>query len=274
MENILKIIYDKTIKDNLLNLNDIKKFLELLIVEKSLNNYVLDIDIQPIRSNILASYSNYDKNITIYNEMVAIMVKNIEKNILTTNDFEKFLYKNFSILQMLLHEIEHANQQKIAYNENSLEAFIIRLSYLIDDSYEGELYECCPEERLAEIKSFEEVLTLLNYLNLESNLLAEILATEKLQRLLRGYHYKNFFVECPIIKYFIMGERKDLLNAFDWYNNLFYNSLNNAQNRYNLEERCKYGFPISNYEYKSSMKKMILSLSKNFDSRINIDLQK
>ena len=45
MENILKIIYDRTKENNLLNLNDIKKILELLIVEKSLNNYVLDIDI-------------------------------------------------------------------------------------------------------------------------------------------------------------------------------------------------------------------------------------
>ena len=143
------------------------------------------MDIQPIRSNNLASYSNYKKNITIYSKMIDKMVKNIENNILTTDKFEITFYKNLSILQVLLHEIEHANQQKIAYNENSLEAFIIRLSYLINNSYNGEIYEYCPEERLAEIKSFEELIILIKYLNSKSNTLSEILNAEKLQRLLR-----------------------------------------------------------------------------------------
>ena len=60
--------------------------------------------------------------------------------------------KNLSILQILLHEVEHANQQKIAYHDNTLEALIIRLSYLVNNGYDKNLYEYCPEERLAEIK--------------------------------------------------------------------------------------------------------------------------
>ena len=41
------------------------------------------------------------------------MVKDIDNNILNINKFETTLYKNLSILQILLHEIEHANQQKM-----------------------------------------------------------------------------------------------------------------------------------------------------------------
>ena len=53
-------------------------------------------------------------------------------------------------MQIILHEVEHANQNKIAYNNNSLEALILRLSYLVNNRYDEELYEICPEERLAE----------------------------------------------------------------------------------------------------------------------------
>ncbi len=262
MENILKIIYDKTVNNQILDLKDIEKILELLVIDKCLNDYILNINVQHIRSNNLASYSNYTKNITVYIEKVEQMVKDIEKNILISNDFEILLYKNLSILQVLFHEVEHANQQKIAYNENSLEAFIIRLSYLVKNCYTEELYEYCPEERLAEIKSFEEIITLIGYLNNNLSILPEILYTEQLKRLLRGYHYSNAFINVPIIDYFTLGNKSELLNAFDFSDNI--------QSQYTLTERFRYGFPISIGEYGTSMKKLILSLNKNFNNRINI----
>ena len=184
MEKILKIIYDKSIKNKILDIKDIDEILELLIINKGLNDYILSISIQSIGGNKLASYSNYKKNITLYTKTIDHMIKNIEKNILIASSLEISMYKNLSILQVLLHEVEHANQQKIAYNENSLEAFIIRMSSLIHDRYKEELYDYCPEERFAEIKSFEDLLLMINYLNKKLNNLSEILNTEKLQRLL------------------------------------------------------------------------------------------
>lgn len=163
MESILKIIYDKTIDNKILDLKDIENILEILVIEKNLNDYILNINIQQIRSNNLASYSSYTKEITVYTEMINKMVKDIEKSILNINVFETTLYKNLSILQILLHEVEHANQQKIAYHDNTLEALIIRLSYLVNNGYDKNLYEYCPEERLAEIKTFEEICILVNY---------------------------------------------------------------------------------------------------------------
>ncbi len=257
METILKIIYDRSIKNKILNIKDIDEILGLLVINKCLNDYVLNISIQPIRSNNLASYSNYTKKITIYPEAIEQMIKNIEKNILIASDFKITMYKNLSILQVLLHEVEHANQQKIAYTENSLEALIIRMSYLVHDGYSEKLYEYCSEERLAEIKSFEDLLLMINYLNKKLNNLPEILNTEKLQRLLRGYHYVNGFVGAPLNTYFTIGNRADLLNCF---------SLNTEL----LDERMKFGFPISIDEYGISMSNLVLSLNKNFKNRINI----
>ncbi len=262
MENILKIVYDKTNNNEILNLKDIEKILELLVVEKCLNKYILNIDVQLIRSNNLASYSTYTRNITVYTENIEQMVKDIDNNILNVNKFEATLYKNLSILQILLHEIEHANQQKIAYYDNTLEALIIRLSYLVNNGYDEKLYELCPEERLAEIKSFEEINTIISYINNKLELLPHIIETEKLKRQLRGYHYKNNFVTVPIIEYFTIGKKEKLLEAFDL--------SKSALNKYTLNDRYKYGFLISNIEYGIAMKKLVLSLQKNFKNRINI----
>lgn len=262
MEKILRIIYNKTVNNEVLNLTDIDKILELLIIEKNLNDYIANINVQQMRSNNLASYSVHTKGITIYIEMIEQMVNDIEANILNVTNFEKMLYKNFSILQVLLHEVEHANQQKIAYHDNSLEALIIRLSYLVNDGYGEKLYEYCPEERLAEIKSFEEIGKLASHIDRDKIILSNIIETETLKRLLRGYHYKNYSVNVPIIDYFTFGNKEKLLQAFEL--------SDNVQKKYTLNERFKYGFPISVSEYGGNMKKLILSLNNNFINRINI----
>ena len=226
MENILKIIYDKSIKNKILDVNDINKILELLVVTKDLNDYISNICIQPIRSNNLASYSNYTKNITIYTKVIDIM-------------------------------IEHAYQQKIAFTENSLESFIIRMSFLIPNAYEEPLYEYCPEERLAEIKSYQDILTTLQYLKNKPLELFDLLNTEKLQRLLRGYHYNNGIIEEPLTKFFVLGNKPELIVGIQPNTDI-------------LEERMKYGFSITTDEYGSSMNQLILSLNKKFKNRVNI----
>ena len=273
MENILKIIYDKSFENKILDLKDIEKILELLVINKCLGNYILNIDIQPIRSNNLASYSTFTKNIIIYTGTLELMVKNIEKNILIASDIEKNLYKNLSILQILLHEVEHANQEKILYTENSLEAFIIRMSCLVSNSYNENLYEYCPEERLAEIKSFEEILSLITIINNKLEKLSEIIETEKLQRLLRGDHYSKSLVNCPLITYFKLGNKEEILQSFDWYSDTPENALSKASNIYDLNLRMKFGFPITINEYGESMKNLVLSLNNNFKNRTNIKLK-
>lgn len=70
MENILEIIYNLSINNNLLNIYKIDKILEILIDKKNLNEYILNIDVQQIRSNNLASYSNYYKKIIIYSNVI------------------------------------------------------------------------------------------------------------------------------------------------------------------------------------------------------------
>ena len=41
MENVLKIVYDKSLINKLLDLNDMEKILDILVSHKCLNEYVL-----------------------------------------------------------------------------------------------------------------------------------------------------------------------------------------------------------------------------------------
>ena len=93
-------------------------------------------------------------------------------------------------------------------------------------------------------------------------MLKEILNTEKLKRLLRGYHYSNLSINVPIIDYFTFGNKSEVLDAFDL--------SANVQNKYTLNERFKYGFPISVEEYGVYMKKLVFYLNRNFNNRVNI----
>ena len=270
MENILKIIYDKSVNDRILDLEDIEKILEILVIDNDLNDYILNLNFQPIGSNNLASYSSKKRNITVYIKTINEMIKNIEENILNVSNLEKTLYKNLSILQIILHEVEHVKQEKKLYLGSNLETFILRISRLIYSKDIEKLYEYSPNERFAEIKSFEQIIKLLYELKSNIENLQNILSIEKLQRLLRGYHYSNYSVNSPLITYFKLGNNEKLLSSFEWYNIKYEVTINKVVSLYSLNERLKYGFPITTNEYKENMKFLVLSLNKNFSNRINI----
>ncbi len=269
MENIVKIVYDKSINNKFLNLNDMEKILIFLVANKQLNSYISTISIMPTISENVAFYSECDKKITIYSTTLERVLKNIDKNILTASGFEKKLYQNMLILQVLLHEVEHANQYKISYRDNTIESFIIRIANLVNEA--DKLYDFSPTERLAEIKSFKELITSLKFIRGKLQKLYELLEMEKLQRLIRGYHYNNpnKEVSSPLIAYFTIGNKRHLLNSFSWYEDSFLNLSQQVYLDYKLEERLLYGFPITVDEYLYCMKPLLVSLNNNFKNRTN-----
>lgn len=268
MENILKIIYDKSKSNRIINLNDIDKILCLLIENYKLQEYILNMSVQQIRSNNLASYSNSNRELIIYSNVIDIMINNIEENLIINNDFEKNMYKNLLILQILLHEIEHASQEKNFYSQNNLETFILRLSNFVKD--DGNLYELNPEERFAEIKSYQEIILMIDNIKTRFEILSQLLQTDKLQRQLKGYTYVQSVVSSPLIAYFKQGNKENLLTAFDWYSSNYKNSLNCVISNYNLSERLFYGFPISKIEYAESLSNLVQQEKKYFKNKINI----
>lgn len=265
MENIWKIIYDLSINDNLLNISNIDKILEILIDEKDLGEYILNIEVQQMRSNNLASYSNYYKKIVLYSNVIDKMIADIHTNIKTNNNLTKNLYINLSVLQVILHELEHANQEKII-NCNTLESFILRISQIVKS--QNQIYEFNPIERFAEIKSYNDLLKIVNYEN--DLFLKSLIKNDELQRKIRGYHYFNGKLYSPIELYFIKGKVDYLLSSFEWYsddNNLF---AINVDKMYSLEDSLFYGFPILDKNYYNIMNNLITNLNKNYKNKINI----
>lgn len=258
MENIFRIIYDKTKKRDILDKKDLVKILEIAIVDKQLNDFVQSVNIQLIRSNGLASYSVDTKKITIYINTIETMKNNIKKYTLIGNEFEKILYTNLLILQVILHELEHTSQQKNLNSAITLETLIIKLSQMINCDDMKKLYEYCPCERFAEIKSMHEVEKMLNYLSKKSLILTEIMELEKLKRYMRGYHYQNSMIKSPIIEYFSKGQNEYAIKLFDIYAHR------------ELTERLYYGFPIDLEEYCDNMKKIIIQTNNHSSNGIII----
>lgn len=259
MDNILKILYDTSYRHQLLNFNNLETLTELFINIKHLNSYVKNIEFNNTLNDNLALYSNESKSIVIFVNTIYKMIEDIEKEVLLIDNLEMAFYKNLCLLQIILHELEHAYQSKIAYETESLYSLIIRLSYSVDNAYNDSLYEFCSEERLAEINSFNEIITIKNNLNINFELLSEILKFEYKKRQIRGYHLKNDLVTVPIIHFFTSAKRKDLLNFFD---------LSDVFDKYNFNDRMLYGFPISKSEYGNIMKDVLNSYQNNYYKRI------
>lgn len=266
MENILKIIYDLSANNKLLNINNIDKILEILINEKDLGEYISNIEVQQIRSNNLASYSNYYKKIIIYSNIIDKMIIDIQYNVRSKKQLTKNMYINLSVLQVILHEIEHANQEKII-NYNTLESFILRISQIVENN--NHIYEVNPIERFAEIKSYNDIFKIIagyeNDLSLKS-----LIKNDELQRKIRGYHYYNGKLYSPIELYFLMGRAEYLLSSFEWYsddNNLF---AENVEKLYKLEDSLFYGFPILDRNYCDIMNNLIININKNYKNKIKI----
>lgn len=260
MEDVFKIIYDKTKVKNIIDIHDIEKILNLIIYKKNLNNNIKNINIQHRRSNYLASYSVKSNDITIYLYTIERLKKDLNNQLINVDDFEKNLYINLMILQIILHEIEHANQQKEIQHIKNLETFIIKLSYLVnfDAKNNEKLYECSPEERFAEIKSMSEVASTINFINKRSLVLEQIFELEKLKRYLSGYHFQNSLLKFPTIEYFSIGQREEFLDLF----NLDLIEI--------LKDRLHYGLPITIDEYSNSMKKIIQNSRKYYSNIIQI----
>lgn len=268
MENILKIIYDKSKSNKIMTINDIDNILCMIIDNYKLQEYILNMSVQQIGSNKLASYSNSNKKLIIYSNVIDIMINSIEENLIINSDFEKSMYKNLSLLQIILHEIEHAIQEKNFYLQNNLETFILRISNSVRDN--ERLYYLNPEERFAEIKSYKEIIIMLDNIKTKFENLFNLLQTDQLERQLRGYRYCKPIVDAPLIAYFKQANKESLLSAFEWYSSNYEESLNCVISRFNLNERLFYGFPISVIEYAESLNCLVQQEKKYFKNKINI----
>ncbi len=244
MNEIFKLVYDRSKKNQLLCAQDLAKIVEYYTISQQLNEYVLNFYINSINSNTFATYSLDDRSIIVNLKLLRKCTKDrCKEGYGGLRGFYVYFYKNLFILHALLHELEHANQLKIAYNDTNTEGLLIRLSYLVGKEYYDKLYPISPEERLADVKSFEKIIDLIKANKTDLKTIRGLLEIEKQDCILTGYSCDGTTVDAPTTNYFTLGKRKDLLKAFD------FESIKHIHNVY---ERMKYGFPVSKEEFINS----------------------
>lgn len=287
--------------DSIVSEKYIEKLIDTVVRKKELQDYLINYEIDKNNTGrTQAKYNPRAKTIILYPNSKA------EKHnyydmicALTLTNREYKIYTYSTISQMILHELEHANQEKIKYRENGLESDILRLSdfdydrippmpisyvdeyfknhkelsdeemalkYIeLSDEYEKECFErymkiyrqnylYAPNERLAEIKSVNEIIEALDLI--DSDKVMQHAVISKYESMRCGYHDTY----SPTIKYFEAQGKKEELKSFDWYSEDEEKTKNLSKEIYCLQDRIKYGLPLYDEENEKLEKDYIKSL--------------
>ena len=281
-KKILRLLFDYSRNYKLVDMNYIDKLIEIVVNEKELDEYIKQSKIVGadesdglLDDNLrytTAAYIPYLQGIVVYENSVNEMLKKISDVSYNFSDIENLFYKNASITQVVLHEIEHANQEKIKDEESSLESGILKLSsmslesrdilensnidyisyatYLVNlrnQNYK-ENYKYAPFERLAEIKSYTDIVNILSLIKEYVPNLIEYEQYNVWSSSFRGFDTYSF---SPTV-YYIERNAKDISNNlyFDWYNpNNENDSMQKCKRKYSINDRLKYGLMLDKDEY-------------------------
>lgn len=225
------------------------------------------------------SYKGKYQQLAYFNIDTRVIEMDLQKIYLYVRNFTSSkLYSNLSILQILLHEIEHVKENSKIL-ENSLESFLIKSSSLkniynecvlkfnsgLDNKSDKEkflikinkyylsIWETIPNERLAEINSCKVLLSsIYNYPQFKTEYfdVFNFFYEYYLKSCCMGYNLKN--MKPPIFIY--ISKIKNVLNK----ENIYLETLNYINciinSNYALEEKFMYGLPVSKQEIKEVKK--------------------
>lgn len=186
----------------------------------------------------------YERNIN-YGKVMDIKSAGLEGS-----ESEVAMY-NLMILQTLLHEIEHAKQAKMKKEGTDFESKLIQVCDT-DKKETTETYEYSITERLAELRSFEQVLDMYDEIGLFDQRIYDYFDAGYKQCIMSGYHFEDsqgylvngedgIFVD-PTTKYVTLKE-----GNIDEFNTIISDLNDDTKMYYGL------GIPLDMYlEYKST----------------------
>lgn len=252
MENILSLLYDYSIDGKFIDKEFIEKLVEYLVCKDNLGNYISNYEFSDHFSDdgVPARFILDSKKLITYLNIydVANSKLSMQYNLYF---YEKNLYKNIIIIQIILHEITHIKQFKMNDEKRKdLESVLINIGILLCkksifenpkeniDAY-SKLGRYNPTERIAEIDSMRIVKDFVCSMEKQVPDLEDVLEAEFLKRNLWGYSSADLI--CPT-EYFLTE-----LNLTGTWNTFV---ANNAFEQYDLMERLRLGLPINLEEYR------------------------
>lgn len=168
----------------------------------NLNEYIKEICNLKKNWSCEASYIFDSKTIITDTYLILKSLNNVKNEFICIKDSQIFKYLYF--IQVILHEVEHAKQQKMINEDYGVETEILKAEcapiYKVKDKmiikriYEynklqkmrKKFYTFSPSERLAQIKSLEFVTDISKIL--EDEFCYDVMQYYKLKNLLRGYN--------------------------------------------------------------------------------------
>lgn len=277
---LLKLLYDYSVNGKLVDGKFITELIDIVVESKQVDDYLCGLIItdkdHTLRDpdSILAAYYPNKKLITIYMEAIMTMIKGYSVYEGMFTPYEQTFYKNLLVTQTILHELEHANQRKLIKEGTSLEAKILRASdsqvdqKLVDKlaragltrsqiqtvietqmAKNDEAYIQIPDERLAEIKSHQELVTALSEIEDKVPNLLNFEKTNVLETKLSGYTYDKGRIVSPTLEYITSTGKGFALQKFEWFNKDHRICLDNVKEALSLDERLMYGLPIDKTEF-------------------------
>lgn len=282
---ILKLVYDYSINGKLVDSKYIDKIIETVVVKQSLNDYVQNFrftnDLEKDENGIVcATYSPINKEIVLDYESVQLIIENRSYYDYLFSDFEQVMYRNLSITQFILHELEHAyqNKQLDEKQDNSIEKKLINACFMLEYAMKnqkfisaiisGEIpiqdfmlyvlqnrelykqyYKFNPVERLAQTNSFQTIISSIEPIKEYIPNLYELENASLVEEGLKGYQESWEHGTCPTEVYLLGTRQGKVWNEFDFYDGDSSKLMKKVNDKFELSKRLKLGLPISYNEY-------------------------
>lgn len=280
---ILALIYDYSVKGKLVDLKFIDKLIEIVVLRRDLNNYVQNVQFineltKSPQEVTLGSYNPFTMTISIDYESIKIAMEceRFYYSLFTTS--EQVWFRNLFITKVILHELEHAFQNKQVANEldDSIETKLVRacsvlewlkkrmkIVNLIDedplaeyDKLYNQYYHVNPSERLAEINSLKTIVNSLGQIKKRIPELYKAECVSLLNEMLREYlEDRNKCISCPTQVYLLGTKQDDIWYELDFYSEDYYQLLKNVSDQYSLDRRLSLGLPIDYDEHIKLLKR-------------------
>ena len=283
---ILKLVYDYSIKGKLADYKFIYKLVMIVANKKGTNNYVKSIIFDNDKDTAYSTYNIFERQIIVHNRAISYFFNHKYSIDSELHDYEKIMWRNLKVAQIILHELEHAYQSKVFDEKNNitLEEKIISICLQSTKIFEeptflkqieiGEVsiqeallkllnmknmyeqnYKFNPLERLAQIKSLNILVSSLEIIQHHAPKLYAYEKDNLLAEMLNGYSENE---KCPTYIYLDSIGKLDEWQKLGFYHDDEEELENNARIQYKFTKRLALGLPISHGEflYLRSLKKL------------------
>ena len=126
-----------------------------------------------------------------------------------------------------------------------------------------EKYKINPSERLAEIKSYQQILDMLKMIKDRTPNLIDYEETTQMENLLRGYEEYWGMINVPTYEYILDPGTLQKLSKFHAYLNNYDDALKEVKKYHPLGKRLTYGLPIDQQEYQHCQEAVQMSKKYN-----------